>query len=294
LAAFRDYHFQRNPILKTSLENDFLFTIDREHEDRVPKLSLNVDDNEYFKNRIIAAPDDTARKSLSAPQRESHKRILFAAEKAEELIQDITKGQNERNATEILNDFIDFIEFKAAIILLTVPDEMNAFMMFETLNDRGLKTSQADLVKNYLFREAGNERIIEAQQKWSRMVSALETLGIDDITMTYLRHLVITLYGPTREKDLFSRIQSEVSGRVQSIAFLDRLADYADNYAALITPSHQKWNDYPSQVRDAIIALGELRVRGGFSFICLLDSPLSNLWGHEGWTTGRSIRFQSA
>ena len=260
LAAFRDYFFNKNEkMLQTSIDNDFLFTIDRGSKEQVPKLSLNIDDNEYFKNRIIALPESKERISVQE-KKESHKRLSFAARKAEELIQLIIRGQNERNINEILNDWLEFLENRATIILLTVPDEMNAFMMFETLNDRGLKTSQADLVKNYLFREAG-DRLSEAQQKWSKMVSTLETLGIDEIVMTYLRHLVITLFGSTREKDIFTKIQYEVSGRTQSVAFLDKLADYADSYAALITPSHQKWNNYPNQIRDAISVFRELRVQ---------------------------------
>jgi len=93
------------------------------------------------------------------------------------------------------------------------------------------------------------------------MISTLETLGIEDIVMTYLRHLVITLFGPTREKDIFTKIQSEVSGRTKSIAFLDQLADYADSYAAVLTPTHPKWNNYPSQIRHAINVLKDLKIQ---------------------------------
>jgi hypothetical protein len=260
LAAIRDYFFNKNEImLQTSIDTDFLFTIDREQKEKVAKLSLNTDDNEYYKNRVISLPTSNERMSV-LEKKESHTRISFAAQKAEELIQDLVKGHNERNINEILNDWVEFIENRATIILLTVPDEMNAFVMFETLNDRGLKTSQADLVKNYLFLEAG-DRLLEAQQKWSKMISTLETLGIEDIVMTYLRHLVITLFGPTREKEIFTKIRSEVSGRSQSITFLDKLADYADSYAAIITPSHPKWNNYSSHIRDAINVFRELKVQ---------------------------------
>jgi uncharacterized protein with ParB-like and HNH nuclease domain len=260
LAAIRDfYSSKKEKMLQDSIDNDFLFTIDRKERDRVAKLSLNVDDNEYFKNRIISPPDSNERTTV-IEKKESHKRMSFAAQTAAELVQNVVKGLNPRNADDILNDWVEFIENKATIIHVTVPDEMNAFVMFETLNDRGLRTSQADLVKNYLFREA-EDRISEAQQKWSKMISTLETLGIEDIVMTYLRHLVITLFGPTREKDIFTKIESEISGATRSITFLDQLADYADSYAAILTPTHPKWNNYPTQVRDAINVLRELKVQ---------------------------------
>src|SRR3546814_8365981 len=71
------------------------------------------------------------------------------------------------------------LELRASVILLKAPDSAHAFRMFETLNDRGQKTSQADLVKNYLFEQAG-ERVVEAQAKWSSMLNTLEEIDDDD------------------------------------------------------------------------------------------------------------------
>jgi hypothetical protein len=262
LAAIRDYfHLKELDTLQKSIDTEYLYQIDIEQEETVPRLSLNADDNEYFKNRIIALPESKERQ-LAEPKKESHRRIDFAANKANGFVQNLVGNQTDlRNIKEILKQWLYFIEFKAIIIHLTVPDEMNAFTMFETLNDRGLKTSQADLVKNYLFQEATDERIQEAQQEWSKMNAILETLGIEDIVMTYLRHLVIALYGPTREKEIFEKIRKKVQGRPQAMVFLEQLADYADSYAAILNPTHAKWNAYPCQISEAIANLRELRVQ---------------------------------
>jgi hypothetical protein len=119
--------------------------------------------------------------------------------------------------------------------------------MFETLNDRGLWITQADLVKNYLFAESDN-RIKEAQQRWSSMRGTLEATG-EDITLTYLRHLVISRYGYTRERDVLERIRAEAKGRVQAIDFLDNLAESASAYVAIQTAEHAKWNQNPKDTR---------------------------------------------
>lgn len=260
LAAIRDYYFdKKDNVLRESIDNDFLTTIDRDARERVPKLSLNVDDNEYFKNKIISPPGSPERKNTQE-KRESHERMALASEKARDKIQKIIEGYKDKDANEVLNEWTRFIENKASVILITVLDEMNAFTMFETLNDRGLKTSQADLLKNYLFKEAA-ERLDEAQQKWSRMKSVLETLDIEDLVMTYLRHLSITQFGPTREKEVFDKIQSNVSGRSDSIAFLEKLASYAESYAALLNPSHVKWNSYSRKTRDSLDVLKDLKVQ---------------------------------
>ena len=46
LATIRDYLKEREDIIAESIENDFLTVVDRDRRERVPRLRLNVDDNE--------------------------------------------------------------------------------------------------------------------------------------------------------------------------------------------------------------------------------------------------------
>ena len=93
LGAIRDYFFNKNDkTLQESVDNEFLTTIDRGQRERVPKLSLNIDDNEYFRRRIICLPDSKERKEIKEEKKESHKRINSAAQKAIELLDSILKG----------------------------------------------------------------------------------------------------------------------------------------------------------------------------------------------------------
>lgn len=57
LAAIRDYLKGKNePVLVESLNNDFLTGIARSQRARIPRLRLNVDDNDLFK-AIVAAEE---------------------------------------------------------------------------------------------------------------------------------------------------------------------------------------------------------------------------------------------
>jgi hypothetical protein len=257
LAAIRDHFHDSKDELMVRDSEDFLFQIDRDARDIVPRLQLNVDDNEYFRRRILLQPDDPNRGM--APKFDSHRRIDTAAKLAAQHIQDILKPYSGKNHASLLNKWVSFIEKQAQVILLQVPDDLNAFVMFETLNDRGLRTSQADLLKNYLFGEA-RSRAKEAQQKWAAMNSVLEALGDDEIILTYLRHLAISLYGHTRERDVYVRIKESVKGQGQAIGFLDALAENANDYAAILQPDHHKWAAYDDNIREQIRALETLRV----------------------------------
>jgi len=132
--------------------------------------------------------------------------------------------------------------------------------MFETLNDRGLKTNQADLLKNYLFDEAKEDRLAEAQTRWATMTGALDSLDVaDEVTVTYLRHLLSSLHGLTRENEVYEAIQGKVSGQGPALTFLATLSDYVTDYVALYSPEHAKWNDYDGKVRSAIRTLNSLQ-----------------------------------
>lgn len=260
LAAIRDYFFRIEDKKRAeSIEQDFLKTTDLETTETVPKLRLNVDDNEFFTKFITASPRTKERKTQ--PSKESHRRIKAAAELIAKLLQDILAAYG-KDSTKIsrLLEWVKFLRDGAQVIVLRVPDHINAFVMFETLNDRGLKASQADLLKNHLLGLAG-DRIKEGQQKWAQMLGVLESLGKDDITVTYLHHLLITKNGPTKEREVFDKVKQTVNSQGRAIEFLDELADSANDYAALFNSDHKKWNEYGTNTRRYIATINrDLRV----------------------------------
>jgi hypothetical protein len=261
LAAIRDYFSSIGDKKRAdSIEHDFLKTTDRETTETLPKLRLNVDDNEFFSNFVISSPHETNRKKAQ-PQRQSHERIKKAHELAAEHVKDILAAYTKQDIKiSRLLEYIKFIEHGAEVILLKVPDHLNAFMMFETLNDRGLKASQADLLKNHLLSLSG-DRLKEGQQKWAKMLGILESLGRGDITVSYLHHLLITKHGPIKEREVFDKVKEIVNSQSRAIEFLDELSESANDYVALFNAEHQKWNEYGTSTRKHISTINrDIRV----------------------------------
>src|SRR5207245_11805298 len=161
----------------------------------------------------------------------------------------ITLALSRRYSTQSrLLDWVEYLRERARVIWVTVPDDQNAFVIFETLNDRGLTLSIADLLKNYLFGRSG-DRIKEVQQQWTTMTSALESVSREDITVTYIRHLWASMNGPTRERELYGNIKKTIRGKQTAIDFATSLADEARLYAALLNPDHQLWNPYGTSAK---------------------------------------------
>lgn len=257
LATIRDrFSLVNDDLGVRSIENDFLFTIDLKARETAPKLILNLDDNAYFQNAVLARPGE--RKEIR-PSRRSHRLISQAAQVIRDYFADLEKQLGAANFQSALVDWKEYLNVKTSVVTLRVSNAGNAFIMFETLNDRGLKTSQADLVKNYLFGEAG-DRLVEAQAHWSAMRGAIETVGEEDRTMEYLRLACCVMHGATRERDVMDRVEANARGKNEAIRLLGFFSELSNDYAAILNPDHPKWNQYDESVGKAIATINRLGV----------------------------------
>ena len=256
LCEIRNYIRTTEKLIAERIDNLFLTEIDPDRRERTNKLTLNLDDNEFF-NLMIAAENDAQRPQ---PSQSSHFLIKEAFTEARKQVKKIVAGLNKKDHGDALNRWVRFLEHGVQIILVRAPTGANAYRMFETLNDRGLRTNQADLVKNYLFQQSDN-RLTEAQQKWTRMRSTLESLEEEDITVTFLRQAMIAIQGHLRESDVYEAVQVKAKGPQSSIQFLMSLETLAISYVAIFNPENEKWNAYPDSIRRAIQTLNLLNIR---------------------------------
>ncbi len=226
-----------------SIDNEFIRSIDRDTEETIPRMTLNVEDNEFFVSNIL--PELNNKIINKETSRSSNRRLAKSSMVIDEFLTSILGNLPEASHADHLLKWVNFIESKANIIVVRVNDDLGAYRIFETLNDRGLRASQADLLKNYFFSKAGS-RLTEAHSMWSSTGAALETLGEDDsdLLVTYIRHLWITKFGPTKERELAEKIKREIGGTVRAIEFLSEANNSTTNYVALWSPRHAKWEEY--------------------------------------------------
>jgi hypothetical protein len=242
LSAIRDYLMPMEKELAESIDNDFLTVFNRQTRTREARLRLNVVDNEYFRQRL------TNVQPVPAPVKPSHVLIDSAFAEAARHVRAIVAKLAPVDQGNELNRWVDFIEKKAVAILLRVPNATNAYRMFETLNDRGKRVSQSDLVKNYLFGAAGG-RLPEVQQNWTVMRGALESMEDEDTTIMFLRQALVVKRGFVREAAIYEAVQGAVKGQQQSVVFSSDLAALANTLVAVKSPDHERWNKLPDARR---------------------------------------------
>ncbi len=253
LAAIRDYFDERGDQRSQSIERDFLLNVDLRTQEAAPKLRLNESDNEFFYRRVLSKRTDPQRKVQAI--RESHERIAEGALLAAKQVRDIASSNTDPSSRLI--DWVEYIMTKARVIRIQVPDSANAFRIFETLNDRGLRLALSDLLKNYLFQRSG-DRIGEAQNSWVTMTSVVEAAEDEGLIVDFIRHLWCSQYGVTREKELYDRIKEKIASKQKAVDFSIRLANSARTYAAIVNTDSELWASYGSEARGYMATLNLL------------------------------------
>jgi len=247
-AAVRDLMRESNDERKANvIENKYLFE-ESLREDKKQKLMLNSIDNDFHLKRIIENQNIEITK-------ESHRRISTAYE----FIKDFVRNEFANKGIGHIFDLVEYIQKNLKVIIVSVSDEVNAFTIFETLNDRGLALSQTDLIKNYLFNKSEN-RLKETQEKWARFTGAIEAAESEDEVLQYIRYYWSSKNGLTREKQLFKDIKSEIKIKNQAITILTNLDKDTQLYLAILNPNHSYWKDYSPNCPEYIWALRELRL----------------------------------
>ena len=128
--------------------------------------------------------------------------------------------------------------------MVTVHNELNAFRMFETLNDRGMKVSQADLIKNFLFAHSGKEKITNAQELWATVRGTLESIDDDESMMKLIRYHLMTTNEFVEKKNIYRDMQKLVSGPNSAISMLTSLDKTAKIFVAISNASNNYWSSY--------------------------------------------------
>lgn len=226
-----------------SLQADFLTSLDRKTRENEPKLILNEIDNELFQNIIQKDSDHhsiSIKKDIKS-KTPSNVKLISAYQQCFEFFYKESKLQ--RDSEEYLQNWLDYIQHSAKVILVISPDDSNAFVIFETLNDRGLDLAISDLLKNYLFHKSA-ERLEETKNRWAKMTALLESTSDDPLVVTYLRHYAMSQYGLIREKELFSVLKRKITSKRLAVEFSEKLDKYAVTYSALINANHEYWKNY--------------------------------------------------
>ena len=254
LAAMRDEFRDRGDVERARIiEEKFLAKADLRSGELTPQLVLNADDDVYFRKAILDGQEGVAKTQTS------HRLIEAAYNLLRGYIKAAADDASTAWRTRLL-DWIDYLSDRVIIITVEVPTEADAFLIFETLNDRGADLTIADLLKNYLFGRAGDQ-LDSVRNSW---VSALANLDIpaagSQLFTDFLRHYWSSKYGATRERELYARIKDRITTATHAVEFANELQTASRFYDAVLHSDHELWFEQTTVDRSNIDVLGVLNL----------------------------------
>ncbi len=162
-------------------------------------------------------------------------------------------GRLERVATKAAQEAVSAAEVFTAlaqrvlnhveIVKITALTEKDAFRLFETLNDRGMPLSAADLIKNKLFSQIAlkdGDQLPDLQESWQSVTTTFDLIDSDDRPdmATFLRHYWIGMQKEVRKDDLYDEFAETIKGHkaIDCLKLVDDIADSARVYCHLSHP----------------------------------------------------------
>ena len=214
---------------------------------------------ETFMNYVQRELDDAERKNFVdlkklTDQEKDHAEELFSAYKyfREEIgtlgVDDLIEYERR-----LLNDFL--------VLRIDAVEIDNAFILFDTLNNRGLDLTQGDLVKNYLFQQMGevvasqiSNEVAKILQDWDSIADKVSLVKLDN----FLRYfLIIKLNTKVQKEAIFKKIQSQYQGKQAVKQLIKELSDFS-NLFALIEGNDKFSGIYKDELNAMFEDLGDL------------------------------------
>jgi uncharacterized protein with ParB-like and HNH nuclease domain len=185
LSAIRDKMKEKNDGLAKFINKSFLFsnTFWEGKTISFPKFELGEYDNKHLKN------------------------ILEGNIKEEE--HPIYKCYEFYKNAKYSDDLWTIILNNIFIVHINAHDYFNAFKLFETLNDRGLELSAADLIKNYLLMNTSTNKDIfnNCINEWEEMYQKIK----DKSPVKFIRRYMLANYkGKFSESNLYQHVRSRL------------------------------------------------------------------------------------
>lgn len=250
----------------TTIQSQFIGAKDFGEVEPQPRLVLNRHNDDRFQKYVV--------KGASLPELESdlksvgkhapNRRMLEAIQSCHRLVAEVASGHTDANKTKsYFHALMKFIRDRVQVVRLTVPDEANAFRVFETLNDRGLELSAVDLLKNYIFglvHESDPGALPPMEDRWEQIQRTLKPVKQED----FLRAYWVSRNGRTQLERVFEGVKTLCKTRASAENLSIDLLEVAEQYAGFEKPDDPVWQPYGDAGRATIqhlLALGAKQAR---------------------------------
>lgn len=252
LAAIRD----AQPLLAEEIQNTLLTNPYKSNSDTFKLLPTQVEgDRAAFLHIIKPEPGQEAvatNSNIPRAYRFFHKKLRSAEAPSLERLMRI-----------VVNNLV------VVSIVLDSKDD-NPFLIFESLNAKGERLSQADLIRNYFFMRMPMDKQAEVHRlHWEPMEGAL-----GDGLSEYIRHFLMKDGDIVRQGDVYLTLKARADKRdnAQTSDYLAEVARFAGYYAKLTQPNKET----DAALRERFERLNRIEVTVAYPLLLNVYNEYSN------------------
>jgi hypothetical protein len=229
LAVFRYELLKRGDSNARYLDKNLL--LQEYGEDNSARVVLQEADAKDFVHLIENVEDCEAREFKRTT-------IALAMRTIRDSVRDALQGHGEEDARRMLGQMTTRLLKGVEVVRITAPSEASAFLLFETLNDRGLPLNAADLIKNKLLACSG-EYFEETRALWGEIH---DLIGAKDV-ITFLRHYWIAFKDSVKKDALYNSVKLSLAcSKPKDVRkFVKHLREQAGVYRQLVEPEDSFW-----------------------------------------------------
>jgi uncharacterized protein with ParB-like and HNH nuclease domain len=200
----------------------------------VSKLTLNKSNNLFFQMNMLTLkrPHPSVEIKLNASDKLLLQCLDFFYNKIRQ------RFENELTGEKIAWLLNDLVAYKIVFTQIKVQNELQAYLVFETLNSRGSALSSVDLLKNYLFSLVPHETTLKiVSEKWNYIA---DWVGLENFPV-FLRHYWISTNKLVRQEYLYRNIRAKIQKPEHVFDLLEELERNAVYYIALNNSADELW-----------------------------------------------------
>jgi Protein of unknown function DUF262/Protein of unknown function (DUF1524) len=142
----------------------------------------------------------------------------------------------------------------AHLIFISIDNEDDAYLAFETLNTRGKDLTVSDLVINHVTRliRRAPPAVDVPRDKWRAITQRLEQSQLDLDLNQFLLHAWLSRHEYVAEKKLFRSIKRHVQGKPAAKSFLAELEGDSVLYRQINETGIRKWSQNDGSIPDSL------------------------------------------
>lgn len=213
---------------------DYLGVLDTVTLKRSAKITLNRHNDRHFRN-LTDDMDVRRIRNLIETNRKMDRAFGYFRN-------ELSAYRSGEALAGVLNAIIDGFLFTA----ITVSDDVNAYLVFETLNARGMQLSIPDMFKSYLISTlAENQNLDDSvfddfDEEWEDILGQLRRRDFAD----FLRCHMAMRNELQPKHNLYRSLRNEAAGTDDVMPYLQELTRSAPIYAALQNHKDDFWLEY--------------------------------------------------